>query len=240
MPATNENTSLTEQTVASLKEMIVLSGARPGDRFGNEADLERKLGVSRVVVREAVSRLRALGILESRQGLGLIIGKPDPFGLLEQTLTRHTLDSTDLAALEELRNTLEIGAVELAVKRATEAQVDRLVELAEELGEFRASSSSSRTADDVELDFHRTILEATHNTMLGQMYPVLAVVFSRRERELPGYPTKTTTEQTVWEHRMIARAFRERNVECARALLCMHLASSHTNLETSSNRKEEQ
>jgi len=225
--------------VVSLQEMIVSTGAKPGDRFGNEADLERKLGVSRVVIREAVSRLRALGILESRQGLGLTVGKPDPFGLLEQTLTRHTLDSADLAALEELRNALEIGAVELAVKRATKAQLDRLAELAEELAKFHASSSSPRTADDVELDFHRTILEATHNTMLGQMYPVLAVVFSRRERELPGYPTTTTTQRTVWEHRMIAQAFRERNVECARAMLCMHLASSHTNLETLPNKEEQ-
>lgn len=223
------NPSLTEQTATSLREMIVSSGAKPGDRFGNEADLERKLGVSRVVVREAVSRLRALGILESRQGLGLMVGKPDPFGLLEQTLSRHTLDSADLAALEELRNTLEIGAVELAVNRATEAQVEHLATLAEELAACHADSSSARTVDDVEIDFHRTILEATHNPMLRQMYPVLAVVFSRRECELPDYPSMTTSEQTIWEHRMIAQAFRQRNIEHARALLSTHLTRTHSN-----------
>ena len=190
-----DNLSLTEQTVASINEMILLSGVRPGDRFGNEADLERKLGVSRVVVREAVSRLRALGMLESRQGLGLIVGKPDPFGLLEQTLARHTLDSADLLALEELRYVLEVGAVELAVKRAAAAQVERLAALAEELAECCTGSPSARTVDDVEMDFHRTILEATHSAMLERMHPVLAVVFSRKEREVPNYSVTTTTER---------------------------------------------
>jgi GntR family transcriptional repressor for pyruvate dehydrogenase complex len=218
--------------------MIAFSGAKPGDRFGNEAALERKLGVSRVVIREAVSRLRALGMLDSRQGLGLIVGKPDPFGLLEQTLTRHTLDSADLAALEELRNTLEIGAVELAVNRASEAQIAKLIELAEELGEFQTSSPSPRTADDVELDFHHTILEATHNPMLGQMYPVLAVVFSRREKELSDYPAATTTERAAREHRMIAQAFRDKNAECARVVLSMHLLSTHANNSESPFTKE--
>lgn len=232
MASSGDGLSLTEQTVVSLQKMIVVSGARPGDRFGNEADLERKLGVSRVVVREAVSRLKALGILESRQGLGLIVGKPDPFGLLEQTLTRHTLDVTDLAALEELRNTLELGAIELAVKRATALEVTRLAELAKELADCHAGAPATRTVDEIELDFHGAILEATHNPMLGQMRPVLAVVFSRREHEVPGYRTTATTQRTVWEHQLIAQAFRERNAEHARALLHMHLAHAHTNSTT--------
>jgi GntR family transcriptional regulator, transcriptional repressor for pyruvate dehydrogenase complex len=224
MAGAGETLSLTERAVASLQEMLSESRAKPGDRLGNEADLEERLGVSRVVVREAVSRLRGLGILESRQGVGLIVGKPDPFGLFEQTLTHRSLDSADLTALAELRYTLEVGAVELAVKRATPAQIDRLAALATEFGECHAGASQTRPVDEVDLDFHRTILEATHSTMLQRMWPVLATVFTRIEREVAEYPVTTTTDEAVWEHHLIARAFRDRNVNYARVVLDGHLA----------------
>jgi GntR family transcriptional regulator, transcriptional repressor for pyruvate dehydrogenase complex len=226
MAGAGEGLSLTEQTVVSLQEMLSESGARPGDRLGNEADLEQKLGVSRVVVREAISRLRGLGVLDSRQGVGLIVGKPDPFGLLEQTLTHRSLDSADLTALAELRYALEVGAVEIAVKRATLAQVERLAALAKEFEECHAGSRGARPVDEVDLEFHGTMLEATHSTMLQRMCPVLAVVFSRIEREVAEYPVTTTTDEAVWEHHLIARAFRDRNADCARAVLSTHLANS--------------
>lgn len=231
MADTGGSVSLTERTAASVREMIVDSGARPGDRFCKESHLEQRLGVSRNVVREAVSRLRALGVLESRQGVGLIVGKPDPFGLLEETLLGHMLDSADLVALEELRYALEVGAVELAVSRATPAQVKRLAALAEEFARCQTGSSPERTADDVDLDFHCTMLESTHSTMIEQMRTVLTVFISRRGREVPNYPVTTSTEQTVWEHRMIAQAFRDRNAHYARSVLSEHLTRGHARME---------
>ncbi len=230
--------SLTEQTVASVREMLAESGSRPGDLFCKESHLEQKLGVSRNVVREAVSRLRALGVLDSRQGVGLIVGKPNPFALLEQTLTRDTLDSADLIALEELRYALEVGAVEMAVQRATPAQVLRLAELAEELGHCYTGSSGARTVDDVDLEFHRTMLEATHSAMLQQMNPVLAVFFSRRGHEVPNHPVTSATERAVWEHQTIAKAFRDRNARYARAVLSAHLTSGHAEMEALLHRND--
>jgi GntR family transcriptional regulator, transcriptional repressor for pyruvate dehydrogenase complex len=227
-----DNLSLTEQTVASLKEMIISCGARPGDRFANEAALEKQLGVSRVVIREAVSRLRALGILESRQRVGLIVGKPDPFGLLGQTLLRHTLDSADLAALAELRFLLEVGAVPLAVQRATAAQVDRLVELADEMAASQAGLPDSRPVDDIELDFHRIIFEATQNPILVRMVDVLATFFFRSATEVDGYDAAKTADRSVWEHQMLAQAFRQRNVDYARVILSTHLADLLVHQET--------
>jgi DNA-binding FadR family transcriptional regulator len=93
--------------------------------------------------------------------------------------------------------------------------------------------------DDVELDFHRTIFEATHNAMLARMHLILAVVFSRRERELPDYSVTTTSERAVREHRMIAQAFCDRNAECARAVLSAHLASAHTDSGPSFTKEEQ-
>jgi GntR family transcriptional regulator, transcriptional repressor for pyruvate dehydrogenase complex len=238
MVGAGENVSLTEQVATSVREMIVQSGARPGDRFCKEVQLEQKLGVSRNVVREAVSRLRALGVLDSRQGVGLIIGKPDPMGLFEQTLSNHALDSADLVALEELRYALEVGAVEIAVKRATPAHVERLASLAEEFADCSQGSSPDRTSDDVDCEFHRTILDATQSPMLKQMHSVLTVFFARRGREIPDYPVTTSTELSVWEHRMIVNAFRDHNTQYARILLSEHLARGRVEMELPGEEKQ--
>lgn len=224
MQVVSDNGNMTEQTVLALEEMLAASGARPGDRFAAEAELEKKLGVSRVVVREAVSRLRALGILQSRRGLGLIVSKPNPVALFGQVITGYATNAMDMVHLGELRYSLEIGAVELVAARATSEQLVRLSELAEEFAACGRPAPSSRVADDVEMDFHKTILESAHNPILADMHHVLAVFFLRSPREVERHFVDEANERTIWQHREIAAALRARHVERARALLGSHLA----------------
>ncbi len=218
-----ENANLTEQTVKQITEMITASGLDVGQAFATEAQLEKKLDVSRPIIREAVSRIRAMGLLDSRQGLGLIVSKPDPIGLFEQALNVAVLDQLDLAQLAQLRYTLEIGAIELVARTATKQQLDRLTDLAEEFAR-PATKKTGRTVDDIELDFHQAILGATGNEMLRRMHNIISAYFVRSAREVNGWDTFTTDENSIWEHRAIAQALSERNVERARAILSGHLA----------------
>jgi len=214
--------NLTQQTATRLREMIASSALSPGDPFATEAQLEAKLGVSRSVLREAVSRLRALGLLESRQGIGLIVGKPNPLALFEQAFDTWVTDLLDLQELAELRYALEVGAVELAARRASQQQLAELESLAEQFAQHLSGAADLRPYDDIELDFHRTILEAAHNTLLMRMHRVITAYFHRAVREIPDWPSYH--ESSVWEHRAIAQALGERSVERARALLAGHLS----------------
>jgi GntR family transcriptional regulator, transcriptional repressor for pyruvate dehydrogenase complex len=220
-----ERVNLTEHTTRRLLDMIGASGLRPGEPFATEAALERKLKVSRPILREAISRLRALGFLRSRQYVGLIIAKPDPVSLFEHALETFVLDDVDLKQLAELRYTLEVGVVELAVQRATKRQVDRLRRLAEEYAQSVTERGSTRSQDDIELDFHATILEATHNAMLVHMSHVLTAFFSRGQRELSNWGKLSLDKKSVREHRQIAQAFEDRNADRARAGLARHLSN---------------
>jgi len=222
--ATNRK-NLTELTVKRLKKLIAESGLEAGEPLGIEADLEKKLKVSRPVLREAISRLRALGILDSRQSVGLIIGKPDPVAVFEQALEGCAAEAMDLAELAEFRYALEIGAVNTAVRRAEPEQIERLEELAEAYAAGLSSSKPSRPSDEIEMAFHRTLLEATHNRTLARMYHVIATYFARVEKEVAGWEKVRSEERSAWEHRAIARAMAERNVETVRALLSVHLRS---------------
>jgi len=235
-----ETANLTEQTVTALAEMIASSGLAPGATFAVEAELGKRLNVSRPVLREAVSRLRALGMLHSRQGVGLIVAKPDPVALFEQAIKSYALDAVDLAELGELRYSLEIGAVELAVKHATPEQLARLAALAGELADCHAGKAPCRKVDDIELEFHGTILQATHNATLVRLHHVVAAFFRRMARERAGYCADQTSDRTVWEHCAIAEAFAERNVERARAMLGAHLAHLISNSNRAPNPIQEE
>lgn len=218
------SSNLTAQTVERLVEMISARGLKPGESFAREADLEKALGVSRPVLREAVSRLRALGLLDSRQCKGLIVARPDPVELFGQAFQSVVVDAIDLAELAELRYTLEIGSVDLAARRATAEQLTGLVALAEEFAQRFAATASDRSLDDIERDFHRTILDASHSSMLIRMHRIIAAYFQRCARERTDWDIQGSSEKAVWEHRAIAQALAERNVERARALLTGHLA----------------
>lgn len=221
MAKTRKN--LTELTVRRLKKLIAESGLEAGEPLGIEAELEKKLKVSRPVLREAISRLRALGILDSRQSVGLIIGKPDPVAVFEQALEGCAAEAMDLAELAEFRYALEIGAVSTAVRRATPEQIKRLEELASLYAAGLSFEKPSPPSDEIELAFHRTLLEATHNRTMARMCQVIATYFARAEMEVPDWERVRSDGESAWEHRAIAQAMAERNVEAVRALLGSHL-----------------
>jgi DNA-binding FadR family transcriptional regulator len=221
-----ETISLTNTTVNRLMEKISESGLKPGEPFAKEADLEKELNVSRPVLREAISRLRGLGILESRQCVGLIVSRPDPVELFGKAFQSWVVDSINLVELAEMRYSLEIGAVEIAAQRATPQQLTRLDDLAREFTQHLISKppSPARSLDDIEFDFHRTILEATHNSMLIRMHHIIAAYFLRSAREVSGWDVQGSDENSAWEHRAIAKALADRSAERARVILAGHLS----------------
>ena len=218
-----QEANLTEQTVGLILEMVGKSSLKEGDFFATESELEEKFQISRPVLREAISRIRALGILESRQRKGLIVAKPDPIKLFEQAFQYGMMDAIDIRELAELRYAIEIGAIELAALRAGEEDLRLLSELAEEYADSVSSENPARHQDQIELDFHRTLLESSQNTMLIRMHHVLTVFFSRASVELPEWETSPVKEKGVWEHRAIAEALSRGNAERARTLLSGHL-----------------
>lgn len=229
MDTHNSKYNLTEITVNKLLKRIITDRLRPGDTFSTEKQLEQELNVSRSILRESVSQLKALGFLESKQRVGLVVSRPDPLNLLKLSLHPFLLDSIELKELAELRYTLEIGAVEIAVNRAKEKQINQLMQYAEEY--VRAVSSKTdksvinREQDDIEKDFHGMILKMTNNAMLERMMGILTTFFSRIESELKGWENNKMDEKSAWEHRAIAKAFKDRNANRARAILEEHLNS---------------
>lgn len=180
--------------------------------------------VSRTIAREAVSQLRALGILHSRQRKGLLVGRPDPVDLMARSVPFYArgMQGNELLRLAQLRHVLELGAIELAVSAATDSQLQRLLETAQEFESIALIHGHNKEADEVDSSFHRQILEMTGNPLVAGMHGVLNEYFlaSAHLKQPPD------ASRAIHEHQMIADAIRRRDRELARTVLRCHLEES--------------
>lgn len=153
------------RVLEGLAELVVQSGMRPGQRFPAERVVADRLGVGRSTVREALKRWEALGIVERRKGSGTYLRIPITPGSLHVPLTVQ-LESESLRRTLEVRRSLEIEVVPLACARATDEERARVAETYELLAAAHARYGPSPKQDRV---FHRSIYEAAHNPLFGQI-----------------------------------------------------------------------
>jgi DNA-binding FadR family transcriptional regulator len=212
-----------------IRRRIQAEQLRDGDLFMTEAQVAAEYGVSRNITREAVSRLRALGILEGRKRKGLIVRLPNPVQLLSHSLPSLAQSEEHLNELAKLRYILEVGAIELAVANATPEQVERLGELAREYEQVVREKQGGARADRVELAFHGLILEMTGASVVVGMQKVLARFFEVASRERPalyGDDQELDRQQrewlAVWQHHQIVAAIRDRDLGRAQAMMRLH------------------
>jgi len=175
--------SLPQQLAERIQRHIEHEQLPDGQLFMTEAEVAERFAVSRTVAREAVGRLRAIGLLEGRQRKGLIVRHPDPVQLFSASLPSLARSDRDLAELSRLRYVLEVGAIELAVKNATVEQIACLEELAEQ---FRNSANDLTWLEkekELDIRFHSLLLEMTGSTLVAGMQRVL-VDFSGQSSSL--------------------------------------------------------
>ncbi len=142
----------------------------PGSRVPPEPELASTLGVSRIVVREAVKSLVAKGMISVRPRIGTHVESRSEWNLLDrEVLEWHFSAEPDERLLDdliELRRILEPAAAKLASARATAA----------DLGALRAALTFMRQASaggdpflQADLRFHDAVLHACHNQFISQM-----------------------------------------------------------------------
>jgi DNA-binding FadR family transcriptional regulator len=184
--------------------------------------------VSRSVVREAISRMQAAGLVETRHGIGTFVLAPTPvMGIDPATVTTVR----DVIALLELRIGLETEAAGLAAARRTDAQ----------LGEVRAAlaalqEAARRGEDAVELDqrFHLAIAQASGNEYFRAILQHLGANIIPRARinsaRLTHADPVAYMEQVGREHEQIVDAIARGDAESARAAMRLHIGNSRERL----------
>lgn len=198
-----------------MKEQLMTKKLRPGDKVPTEQQLMYELGVSRSSVREAMNRLSAIGVIEIKRGIGTFISTTADNFIFNPILFSMIINGNDAKNLMELRVMMEIGIIELAVRNASENQVNKVAacyKQMEELVERNATQIDEIT--DCDLRFHMELAEATGNALVKDVYGLVLEFYRSSIRTT--YVKERTGRNALKIHRNILEAFRRRDVELAR------------------------
>ncbi len=217
--------SLTTEVAELIRARILEERLEPDAALGTEAELAKQYDVSRAVIREAVSQLRGLGLVRSRQGKGLCVASSSAAEIVSKAFI-PSASSSDFSQLCHIRFILEVGALPLAVKRATEEQIERMRFLAEEMREFPEISGPKRKelAEDFakrEIEFHQLIFAAADCEFGTQLHSVLIEYFFEAfiNRPKRAWPSR----KDVDDHVKLVEAFAVRDIPEAVAIMVSHL-----------------
>lgn len=150
---------------ALLRERIVRGAWTAGTKLPAIPTLAADLGVSRTVVREAVTALAAQGLLNVIHGQGTIVADRTS-GPLAEALRRTMRDQVDLLATMEVRVALEVEAAALAARRRTERDV---ASLDADLAAMRRAGFDPVAFLEADIAFHAHVIEAAHNPVFGML-----------------------------------------------------------------------
>ncbi|MEM7774252.1 MAG: FadR/GntR family transcriptional regulator [Pseudomonadota bacterium] len=153
----NKHERLADQLYGQLLESIVSGQLTEGDKLPSENQISRLYSVSRPVIREALLRLQADGLVYSRQGAGTFVKARPPQGLIQFA---EPSDVAGLLRCFEARLPFEGAAAALAAQRATAEDLDRIKATFREL---EAALKGSELADEADYAFHIAIARATGN-----------------------------------------------------------------------------
>ncbi len=212
-----------DEVYRQLKELILAGHLKPGDRLPPERRLAELLGVSRPVVREAISCLVAKGYLENRQGSGTYV----------RAITDEYIDNGPIADflkrgpdalihVVEVRKILETWSAYTAAQRAT---TEELAMIEEHLREFEEATKKGQLAHTADANFHLSIAYATHNPLLTHLMDSIYTMIEKVTYQigLKTYRDPRTYSDLYRQHEAIFEAIKERNPEKAQLRMAEHM-----------------
>jgi len=225
--ARKRSRSLARDLVGELTQRILLGQLVPGDKLPSENEIVREQGVSRTVVREAISRLQASGLVETRHGIGTFV--------LERKVQTPLRLSSEVALgvrdILELRLGLETQAVALAARRRSAEQLEAMRQA---LDDFRDALFGGQGCEAADRRFHLLIAEATGNPYFKDVMLHFGTGFIPRSRFAPVeracIDLSHPGHMANLEHEAILAAIRRQDPDAARAAMWTHLCNSRERL----------
>ncbi len=218
--------SLTTDLVQALADRVRDGRWQAGHKLPTEGAVMAEFGVSRTVVREAISRLQAAGMVETRHGVGTFVlgqGESSSFRIAPEQLA--TLN--DVIGVLELRIGVETESAALAAARRT---TENLASLRAALEAFSAAVQEGRDAVGSDFQFHLEIARATQNPRYADLMAMLGgtmIPRARLDHAEPVTPQRVEYLRRVnVEHESILAAIERQDADAARAAMRTHLANS--------------
>lgn len=230
---TIDNHTLVDRVEQNLVNLLHSRKLKVGDSIPKELELAELLGVSRTVVREALMRLRLMGLIESKKKKGSVITNPDVFSILVKSMNPYILSDETLRDIFELRLVMEVGMADLLVSRVTDEDIAQLKAL---VAEEPPTKKNMLFNPDFEKAFHGKLYEITENETLMKFQKLLLPIF--------GFVDKSSIIKESDEkggfitHKDLVRILEKRNAPKFREAMRSHLDAQFKRILLTAEEKE--
>jgi GntR family transcriptional repressor for pyruvate dehydrogenase complex len=197
----------------------------PGDRIPSERDLAAKFSVTRAAIREELSVLESLRIVERRPQSGVFVCEIAREGSLDALILEADLGLPvtidDVRSLNEFRTMIELHAVVLACQRRTEADLRKLDAI---IAATKSLLAAGASLSDMDAQFHLAVCAATQNQIMVRAANSFWLA-SKRRRDVyfaqPGHGARSLDH-----HDRIVQTIAAQDTDAARAAMHDHLGGA--------------
>jgi GntR family transcriptional repressor for pyruvate dehydrogenase complex len=211
-----------EEIVEQIRLLVAEGHVKAGDRLPSERDLAERLQVSRASVREALSALEMMGLLEIRSGEGTYIKQVNIDSVVAPLAWVLSMEKDIVLELLEVRKILESQAVALAAERA---DAEELAEMRDALEEMKSDLNTNRLGDQSDHSFHYAIARGTKNKILIRLMNAISDTMQQtlQASRIKLYESAGIPERLYDEHEKIYQAVEAKSPKEARRLMLNHL-----------------
>ena len=197
----------------------------PGAKLAPDRELALMLGCSRTVVREALKGLEAVGVIKMKVGKGIFVADFTLEGFLDKYHPVLFPLAGDLRCLTDARLAIELGIVDLAIARATAADLDRLRAVIKKMEQ----AGTDRKMQALDMVYHQTLARIARSPLLTEFSGVLRKFFvvayeGANAAARPPAEVQRINAATHREHRALVEAIAAGDSRRARKLVAEHLA----------------
>lgn len=219
LKTTDQKAKSYRRIVKEIQQLIKKGELLPGDQLLPERQLAEKLEVSRPTLREALSALEAMGLLEITPR-GVYV-KTDVEALIEPLALMLLQERESMEHLLEFRKIMEVQIVKLAAERATESDLFRI---REDAYQHQREIEEGKTSDDADANFHLHVIEAAHNKIIskimGMISEMLREPYGPLRRKLLEDPSVAKT--FLQQHIDIYEAIKDNDPKRAAKIMAEH------------------
>ncbi|MFJ7737382.1 FadR/GntR family transcriptional regulator [Lysinibacillus sp. NPDC097287] len=212
-----------EEVADIILEMIKSGQLKPGDQLDSVQELANNFQVGRSAIREALTSLRAMGLIEMRQGEGTFVKTFTPENLTYPIQNAMLMTKKNIEELLEVRLILEAAIVANAAKKRTMEDLD---EMRLHLEKMIAHTENSELGEREDLAFHLAIAKAADNVLLSTLMQHVSDLMTeamRETRRICLYDEKQTLAQLNEQHQLIYRQIEAQDVAAAEQAMKSHL-----------------
>nr|WP_028610252.1 FadR/GntR family transcriptional regulator [Paenibacillus harenae] len=212
-----------EEITEQVKRLIVEGKLKAGDKLPSTKQLSEQFGVGRSTTREALSALKAMGLIEIRQGGGCRVIGSAPAGVELPELRSLRLNRSTVLELLEARESLEVSNAAIAALKRSAEDLAELRGIVDEMKRFAGDETEGERLD---LLFHLTLAKATHNSIMVRLFESImghieTAIHDIRRVEL--YASEAVAERLYKEHSAIFDAIGLQDAELASERMRRHL-----------------